>query len=266
VSKEALGPGETEQQKMESHLQISVTDMRKDLSLLEGKLAYLVEGRKKAETVVNERKGALTRMDTLPVEEQALRELIKTDPGRVAEILNEGVTQKYSSIKAKEIEAVGKSLEANPNANVRELLKEKLDSWIQEMQEALVEHENDVETAKAELASFREANRPIVDFAQRVEDRINEKPEGVFTPLTQGMDGQYDLRVLNQGERQTVGKTLGMRASSSVPALHQEIGHEVDVSDHSTRAQLKRSGSFTKPGGDSTTTQGTTPSKVVHSM
>jgi hypothetical protein len=50
--------------------------------------------------------------------------------------------------------------------------------------------------------------------------------------------------------------------------LSYEREHGVDegANDNSTRAQLKRSGSFTKPGGDSATSQGTTPPKVVHGL
>lgn len=260
ISKESLTIGETAQEKMEKHLHTSVSDMRGDLPQLERRLAYVEKGRQDAELVLNERRDALKRLGRLPEGDNELRELIKTNPGQVADILNEGLTQKHAKIKPDAIEKLGLKLAKSPEADAHELLKGKLDSRVKEMEDALVEHDNDVALAKGNLASYQETNRAKLDFAQKVEERIQQKPEGVFTPLTQGVDGQYDLSVLEKSSRQTVGESLGGKVSSST--THRQQEQEIDSNDKSTRAQLKRSRSLPELGSSLSGSSGGTTQKV----
>jgi hypothetical protein len=206
-------------------------------------------------------------MDTLPLDDQEFRTMLKENPGKIIDTLEAGGMdrKRVGKILAAANEKVSGS---DYTKSAREFVMKNLgvrDSDLKTQRESLTDATQKLETA---LTTLTPQEKEALYFSQKVNERLNNRPGDVFKSLSSGQDGSYDLKDLSLVRKTSVAESLGMRASSSSTPLSYEREHGVDegANDNSTRAQLKRSGSFTKPGGDSATSQGTTPPKVVHGL
>ncbi|QIF03467.1 hypothetical protein [Roseimicrobium sp. ORNL1] len=247
VPPSAIGTGQTPEKVSDEFMRHTMKDMRGAHAQLEDRVKECQLDVQTREKSVSQVQGIASRVTGLVGTDTDLLKMMKDNPGKVTKMLNYDVSDKSLGLTEKVIQKAVTRFESGQAPDVRAALTTEVQNHVRKLEEGLEVSREDLDVAQKDVLAHRAT---VLPFADKVEQRLDNKPGEIYKTFTPGSGGQYDLSGVGTGVRKSVRDNLGISSTSTSTSLQQDMGK--DGTKVSTRSQMQL-----------TNTSATTPPKEV---